>query len=102
MSVTWIKLRDGSWGLRSDAVLVEGDMVWAVSKDGRRSKVTVGPHVWGDLSCILYRKGVSAPKAAPVVDAEIAGEQSANNGADPKGVPRCPYCYDETCGGWCG
>ena len=93
-TVTWARLRDGSWGLRSEAVLVEGDIVWVATKDGRRSKVTVGAHVWGNHECILYRKGVDAPKAkkavkavkvvaAPVADevaTEIAGEQAANAG----------------------
>ena len=85
-TVTWTRLRDGSWGLRSEAVLVPGDIVWVASKDGRKSKVTVGQQVWGNHECILYRKGEAAPKAAkkaaPVVDAEIAGEQAANDGAE--------------------
>jgi len=80
-TITWIKLRDGSWGLRSSKVLVEGDIVWVASKDGRRSKVRVGEHVWANHECILYRKGGDAPKAAPVtveVADEITGEQAAN------------------------
>ncbi len=103
-TVTWARLRDGSWGLRSEAVLVPGDIVWVATKAGRKSKVTVGQQVWGNHECILYRKGEDVRKAAtmaPVVDAEIAGEQAANDGADTKGVPRCPYCWDEACAGWC-
>lgn len=69
-TVTWARLRDGSWGLRSEAVLVEGDIVWVVSKDGRRSKAIVGEHVWGNQDCILYRKGEAAHKPSETVAPE--------------------------------
>lgn len=92
-TITWNKLRDGSWGLRSEAALTEGESVLVSRKDGSRSKATVGRRVWSGNGVWLYGVGTApkvevAPKAAPeapkpivldwsVAEAEDAARESA-------------------------
>lgn len=95
--ITWSRLRDGSWGLRSTEALVEGAVVLVSRANGSRSKAAVGRKVWAGNGVFLYAKGQEAPKAEviePLVldwsvaealdgeDAEMAAEIAAERAAN--------------------
>ena len=47
-NITWAKLRDGNWGLRSDAALERGFVVTVTRKNGVTSPAIVGNRVATD------------------------------------------------------
>lgn len=53
-SITWAKLKDGSWGIRSTSALRVGSSVVVARKDGTKSNVTVGKEVWSGSGVWLY------------------------------------------------
>lgn len=98
--ITWSRLRDGNWGLRSTEALTEGEVVLVSRANGSRSKAAVGRKVWAGNGVFLYAKGQEAPKAEvkvalePLVldwsvaealdgeDAEMAAEIAAERAAN--------------------
>lgn len=46
MSISYVKLRSGSWGIRSGSPIKEGMTVTVVKKNGESKSETVGKVVW--------------------------------------------------------
>lgn len=63
MTVTWTKLRDGTWGLRG-AGLVRGQLVTVTKKNGESERVTVGEVLWTGQGVALARASGGASKAS--------------------------------------
>ena len=92
--VTWTKLKNGEWGLRSTGALIEGEVVVVSRANGSRSNAMVGRRVWAGNGVYVYAKSLAAAKVAPrayveaewdVFDdaaAEIAAERAAEDAAE--------------------
>lgn len=78
--IGYSKLRDGSWGIRGPASLVvEGQVVRVVTRNGKARRVTVGRVMW---------TGADRDDASREVSiARIAGEES---GRQPRQAARAP------------
>ncbi len=65
--ITWAKLRDGSWGLRSSTPLSEGAVVTVTKRSGETSQATVGGEVWSapDKGVYLYRLASDGQQRQP-------------------------------------
>lgn len=57
MAITFTKLRDETWGLRSTTNLPFGQTVVVEKKDGTTSTAVVGEKVWAGNGVVLYRAG---------------------------------------------
>ena len=97
-ALSWSKLKDGSWGVRSSTALTEGGAVTVCRKDGSRSTATVGRKVWSGNGVWLYATAPTAPKgAAPVVrDWSVAEQEDDDDDgyAAERAAERAMLCSD--------
>ena len=62
-TVTYAKLRNGDWGLRSTSTLKEGQTVTVTTKAGQSRTETVGKIVWSGNGVWLAAKGSDSGSA---------------------------------------
>ena len=93
--VSFSRLRDGSWGLCSDAPLSEGDAVTVKKRDGSTSTAQVGRLVWQGHGAHIYASVALAP--APRIPGPGPGVRNAGQRKRP--FRRCGYpgCSPEFC-----
>ena len=98
-NVTWTKLRDGSWGLRSDAALESGATVTVTKKNGTSSPATVGNRIASDGATWWLYTVAAAPKAAKSDESSSRGRgcshcrQTASRNTQI--WEECEYCGNE-------
>jgi hypothetical protein len=52
--ITWTKLKNGDWGLRSTSQLLAGSSVNVTKKDGTTKSAVVGREIWNGNGVWLY------------------------------------------------
>ena len=100
-NATWSKLKDGSWGVRGEALL-PGSSVTVTRKDGSKSVVVVGSIVWADPNSTLVLATVETAPSKPKSNPQAAPAPRRSNprrGWRPCGYPGCNPNYCDECDG---
>lgn len=102
MSVSFTRLKDGSWGLRSADPLTEGATVAVTKRDGSQTNAGVGRLIWSGNGAHIYASVALAP--APRFPGPGSGPGSGNVKRTarpwrPCGYPGCHPSYCDECDG---
>lgn len=92
MAITYTRLRDQSWGLRSTIALQAGQSVTVARRDGTSKTETVGGPVWAGQGVFLYT--ITAQTSSP---RRTAPRRQAH--WEPCGYPGCNQTYCDQCDG---
>lgn len=93
--ITYIKLKNGDWGLRSDSALASGVAVSVVKKSKERKLEIVGDLVWKGLDIWLY-----AIKKAPPTSSSGSFRRSGRCRGCRGPIEDAPH--HRAMGGYCG
>jgi hypothetical protein len=85
---TFAKLKDGSWGVRSEVELTSGSSVTVKKRDGSRSTATVGRLVWAGDGAWLYALSGRAGHSGARQQCAECGRHSAS-GRDAPDASGC-------------
>jgi hypothetical protein len=104
MKVTFTRLNNGHWGLRSDAPLSEGSTVAVTKRDGSMSDATVGRLLWQGDGVHLYASVLArAPRIAGpgpgVLNTAQRKRADAKRAFRPCGYPGCSPGFCDECDG---